>query len=216
LNLGSAGFYDVSIYGIASGTAHVCITGGLLSVLSTMRYWNRSTSLWVSAANISVSNNFPSPTICGDIPVTALSGTPIAIGIPSAPDTGAHLVSALESITLNSATDEYVALVSVTNTGGDTAKGVTVTASKLNDLRTSTNLPISVGDISYAATVPVVLTFSARGSEEEDFGHLRIVETYTGGTAEQFLRVKLPSRGESERDDKDRETQDRNHPSDDH
>jgi hypothetical protein len=82
----------------------------------------------------------------------------------------------------------------ITCDGPNCGKTVTFNQSKLNDVRTSTNLPISVGDMSYAVTVPAVLTFSGRESEEEDFGHLRIVETYTGGSAEQIIRVKLPHR----------------------
>jgi len=73
--LGSPQYYDVSIVGIADGTARVCITTTQDPSGLTMQYWDGTT--WVTAANISVSD---STVICGDMPVSALLGTNIALG----------------------------------------------------------------------------------------------------------------------------------------
>jgi hypothetical protein len=69
---------------------------------------------------------------------------------------------------------------------------VKVPVAALNLVWTSTEVPISVGNISYAATVPVALTFPARLLAEEQFGYLLIGETYSGGGIAQIIRIELP------------------------
>jgi hypothetical protein len=69
-----AAYYDVNVQGISDGTATVCITNSGLLGQTTMQYWNGAQ--WVMATDVVVSGN----TICGNIPVSALTGTPIAIG----------------------------------------------------------------------------------------------------------------------------------------
>jgi len=44
-----------------------------------MQYYDSSSGTWVTASNIVVTG----AQICGDIPVSALSGTPIATGVPT-------------------------------------------------------------------------------------------------------------------------------------
>lgn len=74
-----AAYYDVNVQGIHEGTATVCITNSGVLSQTTMQYWNGAQ--WVKASNAFVSGN----TICGNIPVSALTGTIIAIGPTSAP-----------------------------------------------------------------------------------------------------------------------------------
>ena len=80
INLGKKGssFYDVQVsssQSLGSGAqATICITGS--SVTRHMEYWNGTS--WLDASNVSVNGN----TVCGTIPVSALSGTPIVIGSP--------------------------------------------------------------------------------------------------------------------------------------
>jgi hypothetical protein len=69
-----AAYYDVNVQGISDGTATICITNSDVLGQTTMQYLNGAQ--WVIATDVVVSGN----TICGDIPVSALSGTPIAIG----------------------------------------------------------------------------------------------------------------------------------------
>jgi hypothetical protein len=79
--LGSAAtqFFDVQVSGVASGTANICITNSGVSTGTTLQYWdptaNGGAGAWVNAANVTISGS----QICGDIPVSALSGTPIAL-----------------------------------------------------------------------------------------------------------------------------------------
>ncbi len=78
LNLGGGGaYYDVHVSGASDGIARVCITNYNIYFGTTMDYWNGVS--WASAANIQVIGVM----ICGDIPVSALTGTPIGIGTPS-------------------------------------------------------------------------------------------------------------------------------------
>jgi hypothetical protein len=87
VNLGLSEFYDVSVSGISSGTARVCITNSGVSSNSVMQYWDATRLLWTSAGNraITPGSLFQSSTICGDIPVSALSGTPVEVGIDMTP-----------------------------------------------------------------------------------------------------------------------------------
>jgi len=68
-------FYDVQVNGVTTGTATVCITNPAVSIWTTIEYWDGSTSSWVYASNRTVSGS----QVCGDVPVTALRGTPIAL-----------------------------------------------------------------------------------------------------------------------------------------
>lgn len=79
LSLGTAGFYDVDIQGISDGTAQVCISNSTVPSETTMQYWNGGAGSWTAALNTIVTPGTPN-TVCGDIPVSDLAGTPIAIG----------------------------------------------------------------------------------------------------------------------------------------
>ena len=72
-----AAYYDINIQGISGGTATVCITNSDVTGQTIMKYWDGAQ--WEDANNIMVSGD----TVCGDIPVSALTGTPVAIGPPS-------------------------------------------------------------------------------------------------------------------------------------
>jgi hypothetical protein len=75
ISLSNSQYYDVKVNGISTGTATVCITiSSQLSSQYAMQYWDGSS--WVNATNITVSGS----QICGDIPVSALTGTNIVIG----------------------------------------------------------------------------------------------------------------------------------------
>jgi hypothetical protein len=81
LNLGTGTtYYDVKVSGAVDGTAQICIS----PTAATMQYYDSTSSSWVSASNIVVTGT----QICGDIPVSALTGTPIATGTPTVPIAG--------------------------------------------------------------------------------------------------------------------------------
>jgi len=78
LTLGSgASYYDVQVTGATNGLATVCITPS--NGAGLMQYYDSSTLTWVGASITEVTSS----TICGQIPVLALNGTPIAIGGPN-------------------------------------------------------------------------------------------------------------------------------------
>lgn len=93
INLGGGGaYYDVQVSGASDGVALVCITNFNIYFGTTIDYWNGAS--WVSAGNIEVIGNV----ICGDIPVSALSGSPIGIGTPSPSCAGTSPVEICEGI----------------------------------------------------------------------------------------------------------------------
>ena len=83
-NLTSPSYYDVLVTGITTGNAQVCISFTSASSGTTMQYWDGTT--WTTASNITVNGS----TVCGTIPVSALTGTNIALAnqaqpVPPAP-----------------------------------------------------------------------------------------------------------------------------------
>ncbi len=82
VTLSSISYYDILITGTTTGTAQVCIANEFVnSTFGEIMYWNGSS--WIGAANRTISGSPPSMTVCGDIPVSALVGTPLAVGTPS-------------------------------------------------------------------------------------------------------------------------------------
>jgi hypothetical protein len=81
VGLNSSSYFDLLVTGSSEGIALVCITSNNISSSppSNMQYWNRTN--WVGAENQNVSGTVPPLTLCGDIPVSALSGTPITVGM---------------------------------------------------------------------------------------------------------------------------------------
>jgi hypothetical protein len=105
---------------------------------------------------------------------------------------GAHLVTTVQSLTLNSNTNQYIVVLKVANSGNNTANGVIVAASKLNSTSTSTTLPISLGDIGSGASATVTLTYPTSAGAAGSRGVLTISESYAGGSAGGGSRVTLP------------------------
>jgi len=74
----ASGYYDVKVIGLTSGMVQINITNPAISTSNTnneLMYWNGTS--WVSALDITVVGD----TISGYVPVSALSGTPIALVI---------------------------------------------------------------------------------------------------------------------------------------
>jgi len=79
VQLGSTSYYDVLITGTRTGIATVCITSEAPnSTKAEIEYWNGTA--WNGATGQTVSGGSPPFTYCGDIPVSALVGTPLAVG----------------------------------------------------------------------------------------------------------------------------------------
>ena len=105
---------------------------------------------------------------------------------------GAHLITTLQSLTLNTTTNQYVATISVSNTGSAAANGLIVTASSLNATSTSTGLPVSLGDISSNGSATATLTYPTSAGAAGSRGVWSISESFAGGSTGAGLRILLP------------------------
>lgn len=131
LFLGGSGFYDVNIQGASGETAQVCISNSTVSSATTnMDYWSSAGGgSWIAAANVTFTPGTPN-TVCGDIQVAALTGTPIAIGplLPSTPcasDVSASVAVTRSGDTYNFATRRFYQTLTLANPSS-TAIGVPI------------------------------------------------------------------------------------------
>jgi len=109
-----------------------------------------------------------------------------------APTTGARISTTLLSLTLNTNTNQYVAVFKMTNTGSGAANGLTTTASVLNSTSSVTSLPVSLGDVNPGSSIEVTLSFPVTAGAANSRGEITISESYAGGTAGGGFRVTLP------------------------
>jgi len=109
-----------------------------------------------------------------------------------APTTGARISTTLLSLTLNTTTQQYVAVFKMTNTGTGAANGLTTTASVLNSTSSVTSLPVSLGDVNPGSSIEVTLSFPVTAGASNSRGEITISESYAGGTAGGGFRVTLP------------------------
>jgi hypothetical protein len=87
IQLNDTEYYDVNVSSSislgAGAMAEITIASSSVTVNSTMGYWYGG--VWNVASNIAINMLVSPPTITGDIPVSALGGTPIVIGMASLP-----------------------------------------------------------------------------------------------------------------------------------
>ncbi len=121
----------------------------------------------------------------------AFAAQQVQFTLPAA-TTGAHLVTTLQSLTLNSSGNQYVVVLAFANQGTTAASGLLVTAAQINGTSTSTALPLSVGDLGSGATATATFTFPASVGAPGSGGVLNISLSYAGGTAGAGFRVTLP------------------------
>jgi hypothetical protein len=126
------------------------------------------------------------PTVHSMSPVQALQTLANGFAAP-----GVDLVTTLQSLTLNSAA-QYVASITVTNMGSTTAGNVAITAAGLNNTSPSPAAPINLGDLSYAKSTTIMLSFPASVGSVGSRAILDITESYAGGSAGGGFRVTLP------------------------
>ena len=76
------GFYDLSLSGITGGTAHACISSALVDSKTVLDFY--SAGSWTEAATISdtPATSTAQGMVCGNIAVSALTGTPLVVGDP--------------------------------------------------------------------------------------------------------------------------------------
>jgi len=105
---------------------------------------------------------------------------------------GGKLLTQIQSVTFDSSTSQYVAWLSVTNTGSAAANGVIVFASTLNFAFASTPTPVSLGDIGPGASATVTLSYPAWAGRTGDRASLLVLEAFAGGYGDGFFLIKLP------------------------
>ena len=83
ISVGNGQYFDVEISGTSTGTANICITG-IVDSSTAMSYY--SGGGWVSATSITRTASSPAGAsngqICGNVPVSALTGTYFTVGDP--------------------------------------------------------------------------------------------------------------------------------------
>jgi len=91
ITLSNGQCYDVEISGVTDGTAYLCLSNQVVDAGTLMYYYSGGS--WVPATGISLTLSSPitssNGVICGNVPVSALQGTPVAMGDPqilSAPE----------------------------------------------------------------------------------------------------------------------------------
>ncbi len=141
LSLGSgAAYYDVVVTGATDGAAQVCITPS--HGATTMDYYLPPSGPWTHAAPLS----FPGDSICGVMPVSALSGTPVAVGTTS-------------TTTTSSSTTTSTTTTSSTITSSSTTASTSTTAVAPG----VPEFPLALGiGVALALALPALLLVKAR------------------------------------------------------
>lgn len=102
-----------------------------------------------------------------------------------------HLESNFDSVALDSSGANYVISFKTTNTGSETAEGVTITRIEVNGTPTLTALPIPVGTLISRATISINASVPIRSIEKVDDARVKVTFQYSGGTASsEFLVLR--------------------------
>src|SRR5262249_22135483 len=91
----------------------------------------------------------------------------------------------------DSATNNIVITVSVTNTGGSVSENTQITVARIGTT-SATNLPITLGDIDPGTTKTGVLIFPGAAGLTGHPAALTVAGTYTGGSFNGASRITLP------------------------
>ncbi len=68
-------YFDISLFGVTGGSVHLCIASSSVDTHTVIEYF--SSGAWSFATGIIPK---PGSDVCGDIPTSALSGSPVAVG----------------------------------------------------------------------------------------------------------------------------------------
>lgn len=107
------------------------------------------------------------------------------------PRSGVNLVTLLSSLTFDSDTNQYLAVVNIKNSGSVTATGLTVTGA-LDGANAVSVVPAGVSSLSMGTSFSVTLAFPSSVGAPGGRGVLTIHEDYDGGTAGGGFLVTFP------------------------
>jgi hypothetical protein len=160
----AVGFYDLSLSGIAGGTAHVCISRSNIDATTVIDYFTAGS--WTQAAMITVT---PGTVVCGDVPVSALGGTPLAVGDPpTTVTTTTTATTTTLSLTTTATTTATTTLPASTSTATSTLTvltsivGPTVTATSTTTEAVSSVPTWAYGAMAALLIVGVLVGYAAR------------------------------------------------------
>ena len=125
LNLNPTAMFDVKVPGITAGTADVCTNGIPVDSSTTMEYWNGGS--WVRGTGTTETAGTPG-SICTDIPVASLQGTPVIVGEPlsagsTTSSTSATSTTAAQTSSSASSTASTTASTSTASSTSTTSSG---------------------------------------------------------------------------------------------
>ncbi len=144
-------YFDVRITN-ANGTATVCDTASQINSKDSMYYIPPGDSSWIEASNI----EFNSPdTLCGNIPVLQLHGTPIALG--SAPSE----ISSTTSVTSVSTSSSSSSMSTITSTITSTSHSSTTTTAAKSHAAEFPSLELGI-IVAIVVLIPLVFIFYRR------------------------------------------------------
>lgn len=120
-----------------------------------------------------------------------LQSVQVSINTSQLSGSGVHLTTFLSSLTFNSQTNQYLAVVNIKNSGSVTATSLKVTGT-LNGAPAASVTPAGVSSLSLGASFSVTLAFPSSVGAHGGRGVLTIHEDYNGGTAGGGFRVTFP------------------------
>ena len=178
----------------AGGPTFKLTVNGSNFIASSKVNWNGAalTTTFVSATQLK-----------GTVPAAliASAGTAsIAVVTPSGGTSASQTFTILQTtlkvvsatLSRDSTTGAYTAVVSIKNAGRLTAANTNVTSSTLGRAATSTPLPANVGDIPAGSTGTVTLVYPASAGTPGASVTLKVSGTFTNGTFTGSLHVTLP------------------------
>lgn len=116
-----AEYYDINVGGVVGGDAQICYYGPEVNATTSMNYYYNGA--WNAASNVDVTAGV---SVCGSIPVSALSGTPLAIGGENT-QTSSSSTTSKSSSSASENTTKYCGNCSPLNTSVVVASAVVTT-----------------------------------------------------------------------------------------
>ena len=154
VQLGSTAYYDVLISGTRTGVATVCITSkSVNSSGGEIEYWNGTA--WNGAADQTVSGSSPPFTYCGDIPVSALVGTPLAVGAALSASGSTTVTGTTEVTGVSTSAITHTSTPAATTTSELATSGTPVTTAPAQSFSVSSLATL----LAFAAVALAVLAF---------------------------------------------------------
>lgn len=180
-NLNYAKYFDVMVVagaGDSDGTAAVCVNDGQADASTNLQYWSGTSSTWASAGDVVSRYTASPPSVCGDIPVSALGGSNIVAGDPplTATETTTSLTTSLvtttETLTQTSSTTfattittPFTTTATAPVTTTETVTSITAMPTTITMTKTSITTATGTSTLTTSATSTVTTTSAQTTTE---------------------------------------------------